>query len=106
MSKLHGFPKSQIRNNRDSNGDSVHTAVKNEVYRLRPLKKYIQLKFWRKLISQFGLNGTVADDLPKPTAAEPVSRDLEAALKVAHHQNPAEKNRRCSTCSQVVAELQ
>ena len=90
-SKLGMFPRQQVDQNMVG-GRTIRDVVKAEVLRLRPAKKYVSLKFWKKIVIDFGLNGTLADSLAPPTESEVVSKELEAALALAHDENPAQRS--------------
>ena len=47
------------------------------------------MSFWEGLINRHKLVGGVCDQLAPPVEAEAVSRQLDAALKVAHSSSPA-----------------
>ena len=67
-SKLGMFPRQQVDQN-IVGGNTIRDVVKAEVLRLRSAKKYVSLKFWKKIVTDFGLKGTLADPLVPPPEA-------------------------------------
>ena len=83
--------RQQLENNRDEDGNNVFEAVHHEQVRVREEKKHITVQFWNGLIDRHRLTGGVCDHLAPPSRENKINRQLDAALKAAHHSNPAMK---------------
>ena len=90
--KLGQLPKTQIANNKDAKGQSLHSRVLAELQRLKPLGKHIGLDFWHQLIVEHNLVGGFASELPPPPASEVVDKELNLALSLCHDRNPAARS--------------
>ena len=90
--KLGMFPPAQVANNVTSDGQNVVMVVRAELSRLRPGKKHLSISFWQDLIRDLALTGTVAQSLPQPRQEQKVCKELDLALRQAHHLNPAQKS--------------
>ena len=89
--KLGMYPRSQIDGNVDDDGKTIDCKVKDNIRQLRGTKRHIPVVFWRELIVEHHLSREVCGQLKAPEAREAVDKDLDAALKAAHHDNPALK---------------
>lgn len=92
LAKLGMYSQQQLENNRDEDGNNVIEAVLKEQARMREEQKHMTVQFWCTLIDRHRLTGGVCDQLAPPEKAETISRQLDAALKAAHHSNPAMKS--------------
>ena len=90
--KLGMFPRSQIDGNVDDAGKTIDTKVKEKIRALRGTRRHIPVAFWRELIVEHRLSGNLCGQLKPPEDREAVDKDLDAALKAAHHDNPALKS--------------
>ena len=90
--KLGHFPKVQVEQNVDDDGCTAAQNVKRELSRLKNGKKHLALAFWSGLIKKLKLTGSVAQTIPDPSAEEPVRRELDQALRLCHHANPATRS--------------
>ena len=90
--KLSAYPKLQVEQNTDENGEIIHVIVCREVRRCRASRKHISLDFWNDRIKKHNLRGTMAEGLVAPNVEEQVPVELNTALKLAHHANPALKS--------------
>ena len=90
--KLGMFSSSQVANNVDSSGDSVHACVKKELRRLKSSRKHISIQFWSNIVKSHHLCGTLADGLAEPAEEERISKELDQALRMAHLSNPATRS--------------
>lgn len=90
--KLSAYPKVQVQQNTDENGEDIHVIVCREVRRCRAARKHINLDFWNERIKCHNLRGTMAEALVAPTVEEQVPVELNTAMKLAHHANPAAKS--------------
>ena len=90
--KLSAYPKLQVEQNTDENGEIIHVIVCREVRRCRAARKHISLDFWNDRIKKHNLRGTMAEGLVAPNVAEQVPVELNTALKLAHHASPAAKS--------------
>ena len=64
--KLGMFPRRQLDHNRNSRGENVPTAIKAEIYRLRPSGGHIAMTFWKDMIIEHRPSGSLMDGLQKP----------------------------------------
>ncbi len=85
--KLSMFPRQQLDNNTNEEGQSLVDVVREEHLRLRPNRKYIKLEFWERFIKDFAFTGTMVESLTAPVVVENISKDLDACVKAAHHEN-------------------
>ena len=90
--KLSAYPKVQVEQNCDENGEVIHVIVCREIRRCRSTRKHISLQFWNERIKCHNLKGTMAEALVAPTVEEQVPGDLNTAMALAHHANPAAKS--------------
>ena len=89
--KLACFARPQIENNVDDEGRHVEENVKRKLASMRPGKKHLTQQFWADIIEKHKLCGTLSSALVPPAVAHTVGRELDAALKLCHHPNPAQK---------------
>ena len=89
--KLGMFSATQLQLNLNSLGQNVAQVVSKEIRRVRPLRRHIPSSFWESIIKHFNFTGTLTEGLVPPQHEEAVSKELDGALKLAHHPNPASK---------------
>ena len=85
------YPRSQIDGNVDDDGKTIDCKVKDKIRQLRGTKRHIPVVGWRQFIVEHHLSREVCGQFKVPEAREAVDKDLDAALKAAHHDNPALK---------------
>ena len=90
--KLSCFPRCQVDNNCDDNGRHVEENVKLSLRALKPGKKHLNQTFWADIITAHRLTGTLTEALTPPSVSEKVNTELDIALKLCHHPNPASKS--------------
>ena len=86
------YPRQQLEGNLNGAGKCIAHRIKQEIYRLRPSKRHIALQFWKNIIVEHELQGSLVEGLVKPAAAEEVAKDLGIAIAEAHNENPAKRS--------------
>ena len=90
--KLSCFPISQVRNNKNSKGEVIIDVVVQALQELSGSRRHLPLPFWNGVIKEFNLCGGFTSQLLQPQVEEAVAKDLNSALQVAHHKNPAQRS--------------
>ena len=90
--KLGMYPRAQLEQHLNSSGKNIASAIKGEIYRLRGSRLHMPLQFWKDMIIDHRLSGCLMDGLQKPQQSEKVNKDVDLALKEAHHENPSKKS--------------
>ena len=85
------YPKQQVDNNKNRDGDLIHPVVVRELERLCPLRKHVALSFWTQTVKDHNLQGSMCGYLKAPQEEEQVAKELNASLRLAHCSNPAQK---------------
>ena len=90
--KLGMYPPAQVANNTTADGLNALAAVRAELHKMRLGKQHLSLQFWQNLIKEWGLTGTVVQNLPQPEKEQTFAKELDLALRHMHNTNPAHKN--------------
>ena len=89
--KLSCYPKQQVNNNKNRDGDLTHPEVVCELEWPRPLRKHVALSFRTQIVKNHHLHGSMCDSLKAPQEEEQVAKELNTSWKQAHCVNPAQK---------------
>ena len=90
--KLGMYPRAQIDNHVDAQGVSIDQKVQCKVRELRGSRAHIPVSFWRSIVVDHALTREISSTLKPPEVREEVDRELDKALKLCHHDNPAMKS--------------
>ena len=90
--KLSMYPRQQLEGNLNGAGKNIAHSIKLEIYRLRPSKRHIALQFWKNLIVEHVLCGSLVEGLAKPPNVEEVAKYFGIAIAEAHNENPAKRS--------------
>ena len=90
--KLGCYPRVQVDNNCNADGDDIATVVRRKIHELRGTRKHIPWSFWQQIVKDHHLTGELLAGLAVPPDPENVNKDLDDALNIAHNPNPAARS--------------
>ena len=76
--KLGMYPRHQVDNNVDENGDNIDTVVRRKFYELRGTRKHMSNSFSRSIVVSHHLSSDILAGLERPDKPEKVNKDLDA----------------------------